>query len=54
MGLYKFSIAAAASPSDIETKITSVRGQGANIYLHSIVDIGNLNLSINNKNVTIN
>ena len=54
MGLYKFSIAAAASPSDIEAKITSVRGQGANIYLHSIVDIGNLNLSINNKNVTIN
>ena len=54
MGLYKFSITAAASPSDIETKITSVRGQGANIYLHSIVDIGNLNLSINNKNVTIN
>ena len=54
MGLYKFSIAATASPSDIETKITSVRGQGANIYLHSIVDIGNLNLSINNKNVTIN
>lgn len=54
MGLYKFSIAAAASPTDIETKITSVRGQGANIYLHSIVDIGNLNLSINNKNVTIN
>ena len=32
MGLYKFSIAAAAAPSDIETKITSVRGQGANIY----------------------
>lgn len=54
MGLYKFSIAAAASPSDIETKITSVRGQGANIYLHTIVDIGNLNLSINDKNVTIN
>lgn len=54
MGLYKFSIAAAASPSDIETKITSVRGQGANIYLHTIIDIGNLNLSINNKNVTIN
>lgn len=53
MGLYKFSIAAAASPSDIETKITSVRGQGANIYLHTIVDIGNLNLSINDKNVTI-
>lgn len=54
MGLYKFSIAAAASPTDIEAKITSVREQGANIYLHSIVDISNLNLSINNKNVTIN
>ena len=53
MGLYKFSIAAAASPTDIEAKITSVRGQGANIYLHTIVDIGNLNLSINDKNVTI-
>lgn len=54
MGLYKFSIAAAASPTDIEAKITSIRGQGANIYLHTIIDIGNLNLSINNKNVTIN
>lgn len=54
MGLYKFSIAAAASPTDIEAKITSVRGQGANIYLHTIIDIGNLNLSINDKNVTIN
>lgn len=54
MGLYKFSIAAAASPSDIEAKITSAREQGANIYLHTIIDIGNLNLSINNKNVTIN
>lgn len=54
MGLYKFSIAAAASPSDIEAKITGIRGQGANIYLHTIIDIGNLNLSINNKNVTIN
>ena len=54
MGLYKFSIAAAASPTDIEAKITNVRGQGTNIYLHSIVDIGNLNLSINDKNVTIN
>lgn len=53
MGLYKFSIAAAASPSDIETKITSAREQGANVYLHTIVDIGNLNLSINDKNVTI-
>lgn len=54
MGLYKFSIVASASPSDIEAKITSAREQGANIYLHTIVDIGNLNLSINNKNVTIN
>lgn len=53
MGLYKFSIAAAASPSDIEAKITSAREQGANVYLHTIVDIGNLNLSINDKNVTI-
>lgn len=54
MGLYKFSIAAAATSSDIKSKITDIIGQGANIYLHSIVDIGNLNLSINNKNVTIN
>lgn len=53
MGLYKFSIAAAASPSDIEAKITGAREQGANVYLHTIVDIGNLNLSINDKNVTI-
>ena len=54
MGLYKFNIAAAASSSDIKSKITDIIGQGANIHLHSIVDIGNLNLSINDKNVTIN
>lgn len=54
MGLYKFNIAAAASSSDIKSKITDIVGQGANIHLHSIVDIGNLNLSINDKNVTIN
>ena len=54
MGLYKFSVAAAAPSSDIKSKITDIIGQGANIYLHSIIDIGNLNLSINNKNVTIN
>lgn len=54
MGLYKFSVAAAATSSDIKSKITDIIGQGANIHLHSIVDIGNLNLSINDKNVTIN
>ena len=54
MGLYKFNIAAAASSSDIKSKITDIIGQGANIHLHSIIDIGNLNLSINDKNVTIN
>ena len=54
MGLYKFNIASAASSSDIKSKITDIIGQGANIHLHSIVDIGNLNLSINDKNVTIN
>ena len=54
MGLYKFNIAAAAPSSDIKSKITDIIGQGANIHLHSIVDIGNLNLSINDKNVTIN
>ena len=54
MGLYKFNIAAAAFSSDIKSKITDIIGQGANIHLHSIVDIGNLNLSINDKNVTIN
>ena len=54
MGLYKFSVAATASSSDIKSKITDIVGQGANIHLHTIVDIGNLNLSINDKNVTIN
>lgn len=53
MGLYKFSIAAAADVSSLESKIEEARSNGANIYLHNISSIGNLNLSINDKNVTI-
>lgn len=54
MGLYKFSVAAAAASSDLVSKITRARSDGANIYIQSITDIGNLNLSINEKNITIN
>ena len=53
MGLYKFSIAAAADISNLESKLKEARRNGANIYLHNISNIGNLNLSINDKNVTI-